>query len=121
MSTNEPLNDININQKLMTANEEMGKLAWEMNQATDEYLQAKLKTSSQYARYVLEVKAADHHLTTMEMKAKADLMTEHLRIEEVKCESTYKKLRIRMEMLQLQLEALKEVSFNMRQEARMTQ
>jgi hypothetical protein len=84
------------------------------------YLELKARYNKEFQAAILEHKAKDPKLTQTDLKARATIDTDVTHSELIGHESAYRSGKEELRGLYLQVEALKELSFNLRKEAGLT-
>lgn len=105
------------NEKLIKIAADIGKATFEVNLARDKFLEAEAVHERKFAQTILEEKAKNKKKTQTDLKSKAIVATEDSRMELVRSESRYRALQEDVKSLYAQLDALREMCFNLRKEA----
>lgn len=106
-----------VNQDLARIAQELETKGAELEAAREAYLLKKAEYENAFAAEMLHSKLANPEMTQTDIKAKATTATHKLHLDLVIAECAYKRLSNQIRNMRDRLEALREVSFNLRKEA----
>lgn len=108
-----------VNEELNGVSESIQKKTHELEAAREVYLLAEAKYENEFAMYERKCKVEYPDMTQTDIKAEATNRSYNARIDLIKAECVFKKLMNEIKALRDRLEALREVSYNLRMEAKL--
>ena len=108
----------NLNIELDRVSKEIETTSYEVDIAREEYLIKKAEYENKFAEVQLRAKAEDSESTQTDIKAMATRETYELRLEVITKDSACRKALNKLRALRDRLEAMREVSFNLRRESK---
>lgn len=115
------MNFQDINKELDLVSKQIRAKTQELEEKRREYIMAKAEYEHLYSKSILETKIKNPDMSASELKAQAICLSYDNKLALIKKESEYKKLLSELNSLRDRLDGLKEIAYNERAEARMTQ
>jgi hypothetical protein len=109
-----------INKQLMDTAHSIQTKSNEIEEARGKYLSAKTEYEYKYALAIDTLKVTQPDLTITDLKSKAEISTHQLRLDMNVADSLFHKLKADINALRDTLEALQEISYNTRQEIKLS-
>ena len=106
------------NEELDSITKEIELVSHQVDIAREAYLIQDEKYENEFACTQLTVKANNPDATQTDIKAEAVKATHAVRLEVIKADSVYKAAQNRLRALRDRLDALREISFNLRAESK---
>lgn len=108
---------LEVNNELLDITEQIESLTFELNAAREDHLTKKAIYENEFSRYILETKVKDPDATQTDIKAMATNLAHQTRMESIRADSNYHRILNVLKARHDRLDALREVSYNLRKEA----
>lgn len=109
-----------LNEELTVVSHSIAEKNNGLQKTRTEWLTKKAEYEMAYSRVLLETKIKNPEMTQSEIKAQATCLSYQARLDCILAESNFRQLMGEINALRDRLEALREISFNIRQETRLT-